>query len=73
MVCTLLSEGWCGDVAGKVRPDFWMGLLLSSEERREVLGRLEGEGGVSPRRSGGNAGRGGVLLPATGAPWPAAR
>ena len=53
MVCTFLLEGECGDVAGGVRPDSSTGIMLSVEERREVLGRIRGDGTASPRRSGG--------------------
>ena len=48
-----LSEGECGDMAGGVRPESGTGVLLSTEERREVLGRIRGGGTASPRRSGG--------------------
>ena len=44
LVRTFLLEGGYGDVAGSVRPDSGTVVLLSFEERREVLGRL-GEGG----------------------------
>ena len=72
MVRTFLSEGGCRDVAGGVSPDSRTGVLVSAEKGREVLGRLVGGGAASPRRSGGNTAGGGVLLPATGAPRPAA-
>ena len=45
-------------MAGIVIPDSETGVLLSAEERREVMGRLGGEGTASLRRSGGNAGGG---------------
>ena len=40
LVCMFLSEEECGDVAGAVEPDSGTGVLLSSEETREVLGRI---------------------------------
>ena len=49
---TLLLEGGCGDVTGGVRLESRTGVLLSAEERREVMGRLGGGGKASPRRSG---------------------
>ena len=63
---TFLSEGGCGDVAGGVRPDSRTGVLLFSEERRKVLGRIRGGGTASPRRSGGNAGGGESCCPRRG-------
>ena len=42
MVRTFLLEGKCRDVAGRVIMDSRTGVLLSAEERREVLGRLRG-------------------------------
>ena len=53
LVCTFLSEGECGDVAGGVRTDSGTVVLLSAKETREVLGRLGGGGTALPRRSGG--------------------
>ena len=44
-------------MAGGVRPDSGTGVLISAEERREVLGRIRGET-ASPRRSGVNSGGG---------------
>ena len=41
----VLDEGEYGDVASDVRPDSGTGVLLSSKERREVLGRIGGGGG----------------------------
>ena len=41
-----------------MRPDSRTGIMLSSEERREVLVRIGRGEGSYPRRSGGNAGRG---------------
>ena len=49
---TFLSEADCRDVAGGGRTDSRTGILLSSKETREVLGRLRGGGEASPRRSG---------------------
>ena len=40
-------------MAGDVRPDSGMGILISAEKRREVLGWIRGGGGGLPRRSGG--------------------
>ena len=51
-----LSEGQCRDLADGVRPDSRTGVLLSSEERREVLGRLGGGGTALLRRSGKTVG-----------------
>ena len=56
-----------------MRQNSGIDVLLSAKERREVLGRIGGVGGGLPRISGGNAGRGGVMMPATGASRPAAR
>ena len=50
-VCTFLSEGECEDALGGVRPDSGTGVLLSAEERREVLGWIGGGGTALPRRS----------------------
>ena len=44
MVRTFLSEGESRDVSGGVSPDSGTGVLLSSEERREVLSQIEGGG-----------------------------
>ena len=52
MVRKLLSKGECRDVAGVMRPDYETGILLSSEEIRELLGRIVGKGASSLRRSG---------------------
>ena len=57
LVRTLLLEGECGDMAGDVRPDSGMGVLLSIKERREVLGRLGGGGAALLIRSGGGDGQ----------------
>ena len=53
MVCTFLLEGWCRDMVGGVRPDSGMGVLLSSKDRREVLGRLGGGGGLTEEKRWG--------------------
>ena len=45
MLRTFLSERDCRDVAGGVRLDSKTCVLISAKERREVLGRLGGEGG----------------------------
>ena len=37
-----LSEGGRRDVLGGMRPDSGTGVMISAEERREVLGRLGG-------------------------------
>ena len=37
-----LSEGECRDMEGGVRPEYGTDVLLSANERREVLGQLEG-------------------------------
>ena len=42
LVHTFISEGGCGDVAGGMRPYSGTGVLLSAEDRREVLGRIGG-------------------------------
>ena len=42
LVRTFLLDGECGDVAGGVRPDSGTGVLISAEERREVLVRIGG-------------------------------
>ena len=68
LVRTLLSEGECRDVAGGVRPESRMGVLISAEESREVLGRLGGGGGGLPRRRGGRAGGGESRCPRRGSP-----
>ena len=53
LVCTFLSEGECRDMAGSMRPESRTGVLLSDEEKREVMGQLGGgEWTASPRRSG---------------------
>ena len=44
--------GGRGDTEGGVRQDYRTGVLLSTEERREVLGRIGGRGMASQRRSG---------------------
>ena len=44
MVHTFLLEGEFRDVAGGVRPEYGTGVLNSTKERREVLGRLRGGG-----------------------------
>ena len=44
LVRTFLSEGESRDVAGGVRPESGMGVLLSVDKRREVMGRLGGGG-----------------------------
>ena len=41
-----------------MRPDSGTGVMISTKERREVLGRIRGGGKALPRRSGGNAGGG---------------
>ena len=51
LVCTFLLEGECRDVAGGVRLESGTGILLSAEERREVLGRIGGGRAAPPRRS----------------------
>ena len=40
-------------MAGGTRKESRTGVLISAEERREVLGRIRGDGTASPRRSGG--------------------
>ena len=40
-------------MAGGVRPDSGMGVMLFAKDTREVLGRLGGRRAASPRRSGG--------------------
>ena len=68
LVRTLLSEGECRDVAGGMSPDYGTGILISAE-KRDVLGRIGGEG--QPRQEGAvETSTGGVLLTATGAPRP---
>ena len=47
-------------------PDSRTGILLSSKESREVMGRIVGGGRGSPRRIGVNARRGGSLCPRQG-------
>ena len=42
LVYTFLSEGECGDVTESVRWDSGLGVLLSNEERKEVLDWLKG-------------------------------
>ena len=63
LVRAFLSEGECGDVAGGVRLDYGTGVLLSTEERREVLVRIRRGGTALLRRSGGNAGGGEYRCP----------
>ena len=46
------------DMAGDVRPDSGVGVLLSTEKRREMLIRIGGGEAVLPKRSSGNAGGG---------------
>ena len=55
MVCTFLSEGECRDVTGDVRTESGMGVLISADEKREVLGRIGGGGGglAEEKRRGG--------------------
>ena len=72
MVRTFLSEGGCRDVAGGVSPDSRTGVLVSAEKGREVLGRLVGWGGGIAKKERRQLRWGGSLLPATGAPRPAA-
>ena len=45
-------------MAGGVKPDSRTGVLISNKEIREVIGRIGRWRGVSPRRSGRNAGGG---------------
>ena len=46
LVNTFLLDGECRDVEDGVRPDSRIGVLISVQERREVMGRLRGgEGG----------------------------
>ena len=42
LVRTFLSERECGDVAGNVIPDCGTGVIISTKERRKVLGRIGG-------------------------------
>ena len=51
LVYTFISEGECGYVTEGVRPASGTGVLLSAEERREVLGWIGGGGTALPRRS----------------------
>ena len=52
-------------MADVLRPDSGTGVLLSTKERREVLGRLGGGGLVEENRQ--KRRQGGFLLPVTGA------
>ena len=63
LVHTFLSEGEFRDVAGGVRLEFGTGVLISTKERREVLGRLRGGGAALLRSSGSNAGGGESFCP----------
>ena len=51
LVHTFLSEGKLGDVAGGVRPDSRTGVMLSTKERKDVLGWIGGGETDLPRRS----------------------
>ena len=59
-------------MAGGVRPDSSMGILLSTEERMEVLVRIGGRGGGPAEEKRRQRWQGGVPLPAAGVPQPAA-
>ena len=50
LVCTFLSEEECRDVSGGLRPESRTGVLISAEERREVLGRIGGGGGLAKEK-----------------------